>query len=291
MGGAALTGSGEERPSLPSGPFGMLCFGFLAISLVSGGALSVHYDPAAPLASLERIVGDIPLGWFLRTLHGWSSFACLGTLVVHVGSVLWKKTERSLSPGVWWRSVALIPLLGLALLGGFVLKGDAEARAAADVGQGLLRSLPMVGSSLSLLLFGANRGSLGVVALHHAGSISILLLLFTVEHASRVWPGGRPITLAALLSGAAAGLLPLPLGSLSPSSGVLLGPWALLGLQGMLLDLPPFIGWLVPALLVVLLGLVRGVPGRWRTLAVVMLVGLSGLWIAWTVRLLVAARS
>jgi ubiquinol-cytochrome c reductase cytochrome b subunit len=291
MGGAALTGSGEERPPIPSGPFGLLCFGFLGISLVSGGALAVHYDPAAPLASLERIVGGIPLGWFLRTLHGWSSFACLGALIVHVGAVLWKKTETSLSPGVWWRSVALVPLVGLALFGGFVMKGDAEARAAADVGQGLLRSLPIVGSSLTMLLFGANRGSLGVVALHHAGTISILLLLFTIEHAGRVWPGGRPITLAALLSGAAAGLLPLPLGSLSPSAGILLGPWALVGLQGMLLDLPTIFGWLVPALLVLVLGSVRGAPGRWRTLAVMSLVGLSGLWIAWTVRLLMAARS
>jgi hypothetical protein len=70
----------------------------------------------------------------------------------------------------------------------------------------------------------------------------------------------------------------------------LLGPWSLLGLQGALEVLPPWIGWLAPLELVVLLGLLRWAKGRLRNV----LLALVGLWLAeyafFTVRVLVAAR-
>jgi hypothetical protein len=278
-----------EGPARPAGNFGKLAYGFLAVSLLSGAALVPRYDPASPLPSLETIAGAVPLGWFLRALHAWSSFALLGTTLVHVAQVVWRRTEGQLGRGAWWRAVLLAPLLLVAVLGGFLLRGDAEAKAAGDVWRGMTAAVPFAGPGMAALVLGAARESLGAVALHHAGTVSILVILFTVEHARLVWPGARPAILAALVSAGAAGLLPLPLGPPPPGHGVLLGPWALLGLQGMLVDLPAAAGWIVPLAAVALLGSLRSSGGRVRTAILASLALLALGWSAFTVRILVLA--
>ncbi len=283
-----LSAAGEE-PSRPSGNFGKLSFGFLVVSLLSGAALVPVYDPSAPLASLERIVGGIPWGSFFRALHAYSSFALLLAILVHLGQVAWKRTERQLSAGAWWRSVATLPLIVLALLGGFVLRGDAEARAAAAVWRGLADSIPVIGRVLSVLFLGSSPESVGAVALHHAGSVSILVLLFTIEHGGKTWPGSRPAILAALVSICAAGLFVLPLGAPPPGHGLLLGPWALIGLQGALVDLPTAFGWIAPLLFVVLVGAVRGGTGRVRTALLGALAVGALSYLGFTARMLVLA--
>ena len=273
----------------PAGNFGKLSFGFLAVSLVSGAALVPHYDPAAPLASLETIVGAVPFDSFLRALHAWSSYGLLLAAIVHAAEVARRRTEGQLGRGVWWRAVATTPLLVLALLGGFVLRGDAEAKAAGEVWRGLTASVPLAGPSLALLLLGP-AGSVGAIALHHAGTISLLLLVLTIEHARLVWPGGRPTVLAALVSVAAAGLLALPLGPPPPGRGLLLGPWPLLGLQGMLVDLPAWVGWTLPLLAVALLGALRELSGRRRGAVLALLGTIALAWVGFTARILLLSR-
>ena len=284
---ADLSGAAEASPR-PSGNSGKLAFAFLAVSVLTGAALVPHYDPALPLASLEAIVGAVPLGSFLRALHAWSSFALAALALVHLVEVAWKRTEGQLGRGAWWRAALLAPLLGIALLGGFVLRGDAEAKAAGEVWRGLTLSVPLAGPALAALTLGP-AGSLGAVALHHVGTVSILLLVLTIEHARLAWPGGRPATLAALVSVAAAGLLALPLGPPPPGHGVLLGPWVLLGLQGMLVDLPVAFGWGVPLVLFLLVGALRDSSGKWRLGVLLLLGAIGATWIAFTVRILLLA--
>ena len=82
------------------------------------------------------------------------------------------------------------------------------------------------------------------------------------------------MVLAGLLCLGLAGLIAVPLGppALGTRGGLLPGPWYMLGLQGMLLDLPVAAGWLAPAGFVGLLGLVRGrTPSgrRWLLVAIV----------------------
>ena len=287
----ALTGAPAVRAGPPSGGFGRLSFGFLAVSVVSGVALVPFYSPAGSWDSLERIQGGIAWGFFLRALHAYASFAVLVTAGLHLAQVVLKRTERQLPAGVWWRSVLLLPVTVAALLGGFVLRGDAEAVAALSIWRRLLESLPVAGAEAARLLLGSTPGDLGPAALHHAGTFTILLWFLTAEHAGRLLPDTRGTALAGLVSAALAGAVPLPLGappSVSPAH--LLGPWSLLGLQGALEVLPPWIGWLAPLELVVLLGLLRWAKGRSRKV----LLGLVGLWLAeyafFTVRVLLAAR-
>lgn len=288
----ALTEPPALRTGPPSGGFGRLSFGFLAVSVLSGAALVPFYSPTGAWGSLERIQGGIAWGFFLRALHAYASFAVLATCALHLVQVLVARTERQLPAGVWWRSVLLLPVTIGALLGGFVLRGDAEAVAALSIWRRVLETLPIAGAEIARLVLGSAAGDLGPAALHHAGTFTLLLWFLTAEHAGRLLPDVRGTVLAGLVSAAFAGVVPLPLGA-PPSSAPahLLGPWSLLGLQGALEVLPRWIGWLAPLELVVMLGLLRWAGGRARAV----LLALVALWVAeyafFTVRVLLAARS
>ncbi len=295
MGDAALTEAPAGGARSSSGDLGRLAFGFLAVSALSGLALVPFFSPAHALESLERLHGGMPWGFFLRALHAYSSFGLLVTALAHLVQVLARRTERQLSAGAWWRSVLLLPLTLLALLSGFVLRGDAAAAEALPVWSRIAETVPLIGPELQRLLLGVIPGDLGAISLHHAGTLTLLLWLITAEHGRRLVPDARSLVLAGLVSASLAGTVPLPLG---PPPGafsggaarVLLGPWYLLGLQGALVDLPVPSAWLAPLLLVLLLGFVRHAD-RARRLVVVLLAGWVAAYAAFTVRILLLARN
>ena len=270
---------------------GRLTFGLLAVAVLSGLALAPFWSAGRPLESLEALNGATPWGFFLRGVHVWSSWGFLVGTLAHLVEVLWRRTEDRLSPGVWWRSVALLPVSVLALLGGFLMRGDAEAQAALAVWREISASVPLAGRPLGALLLGVPGSDLAPVALHHAGTFTLLAWLLTAEHGRSLAPDVRSTALAALGSFAAAGLVPVSLGpATAPAGALLLGPWYLLGLQGALLRLPVAAGWLLPALLVAAVGLVRHAGGRARTALLAFAAAWGVGYLAFTVRLLLAAR-
>lgn len=300
MGRASLTESvlPEAPPAkiVPSGNLGRLAFGFLAVCVVSGFSLIPFYSPSRALDSLERLQGGLPWGFFLRSFHAFSAFGLLLAAAGHLIQVLAARTERQLSVPAWWRSMLLLPFLVAALLGGFVLRGDAEAAAALSVWRHILEGVPLFGAQAARLLLGAGLNDLGAAALHHAGTLTLLLWLLTSAHGDRLLPDRRSTILAGLVSAAFAGAVPLALGpapgaALPAAQGrLLLGPWSLLGLQGALVDLPVAVGWLGPLALVLILGLLRHARHGARTF----LMTLAAAWVAadlvFTVRLLLLAR-
>ncbi len=286
-----LTDAPAPGAGAPSGGFGRLSFGFLAVSVVSGVLLVPFYSPAAAWESLERIQGGLAWGFFLRAVHAYASFGVFVATAAHVVQVLAARTERQLPAGVWWRSVLLLPVTVAALLGGFVLRGDAEAVAALAIWRRILEALPLAGAEIARLFLGSVPGDLGAVALHHAGTLALLLWLVTAEHGARLVPDNRGTVLAALVSFALAGAVPLPLGAPPTAAPAhLLGPWSLLGLQGALVHLPPAAGWLLPTAFVILLGLVRQLEGRARQAVLASLAATCAAYAFFTVRVLLSAR-
>ena len=286
-----LTDVFAPRAGPPSGGFGRLSFGFLGVSVLSGVLLVPFYSPTAAWECLEKIQGGLAWGFFLRAMHAYSSFAVLVTMALHVVQVLAAKTERKLPAGVWWRSVLLLPVTIAALLGGFVLRGDAEAVAALAIWKRIFESLPFAGAELSRLFLGAVPGDLGAVALHHAGTLTLLLWLFTAEHGGRLLPDVRGTVLAALVSLALAGTVPLPMGAPPAAAPAhLLGPWSLLGLQGALSCLPPAAGWLLPLGFFLLLGLARHVEGRIRLILFAALAASCAAYAFFTVRVMLSSK-
>ncbi len=270
---------------------GRLTYGLLAVAVLSGLALAPFWSAARPLESLEALNGATPWGFFLRGVHALSAWGFLAGTLAHLVEVLWKRTDTRLAPAVWWRSVALLPVAVLALLGGFLMRGDAEAQAALAVWREVSASVPLAGRALAALLLGVPGSDLAPVALHHAGTFTLLAWLLTAEHGRALAPDLRSTVLAALGSFAAAGLLPVSLGpATAPDGALLLGPWYLLGLQGALLHLPAAAGWVLPLVLLLAVGLVRHTGGRPRTALLALAAAGSAGYLALTARLLLLAR-
>ena len=271
---------------------GRLTFGLLAVAVLSGLALAPFWSAARPLESLEALNGATPWGFFLRGVHAISSWGFLAGTLAHLVEVLVKGAERKLFPAVWWRSVLLLPVSVLALLGGFLMRGDAEAQAALAVAREISVTIPVLGGGLAALFLGVPGGDLAAVALHHAGTFTLLAWLLTAEHGRALAPDLRSTVLAALGSLAVAGVVPVPLGpATAPDGALLLGPWYLLGLQGTLLHLPAAAGWLLPLALLLLVGATRHVEGRARAALLAFAAAWGAAYLAFTVRLLlVAAR-
>ncbi|MBI5488343.1 MAG: cytochrome b N-terminal domain-containing protein [Deltaproteobacteria bacterium] len=267
---------------------GDLALGFLAVTVLSGVALAPLYRPEAALESVEAIEAGLPWAWLLRAVHGFAALGFLLATVAHLVDAVRAGGRERLPAGPWWRSTLLLPLAVLAMLGGFVLRGDAESLAALAVWRGVLETIPLLGAPLATLLLGPPGAGFGAVTAHHAGTFSLLLWLIAADHGRRMWPTGRSWAVALLSSAAIAGVVPLPLGPAEPTGVGLLGPWYLLGLQGMLLDLPPATAWLVPVFLAGGVGALAHVQGRARTATLAALGALLAAWVGWTVRLLLA---
>ncbi|OIP36799.1 MAG: hypothetical protein AUK47_14640 [Deltaproteobacteria bacterium CG2_30_63_29] len=241
---------------LKSGVFGRLALGFLALSTLSGLALVPTYDPAAPYASLEAITAGLPWAWFMRALHWFTSQALLVTTALHLLEVVLAKRERRLEPGPWWRASASLVLIVLALFSGFLMRGDLEAVSASRIASAISLSLPWLGASLRGFLFGGEHPTVGVIAMHHAGTFTVLLWIVTYEHGGRALPDARSVVLAGASALVFAALATLPLGPApnEVAAEPLLGPWYFLGLQGMVRDLPPLSVWLLGAAMMASLG-------------------------------------
>ncbi len=269
--------------------FGRLTLGFLAVTLISGIALIPHYDPGAPLASVEAIDGGVSWGWLLRGIHGFAAHGLTILTIAHLVEVVLRRREGELATGVWWRSVLTVPLVVAAMLTGFVMRGDAEGLAALQVWRGIVGSIPLVGDGLADFLLGSGDNAMAVVALHHVGTFTLLAWWFAAEHGRRLAPDLRAAVLACLITVTLAGLAPLGLGPAAAEPGELVtGPWYLLGLQGALLDLPPAVGWLAPLLVVVAIGGLRHYRARGRAIALTLLAAVTVIYLGFTVRLLAA---
>ena len=236
----------------------------LALVVASGVALVPFYAPERPLQSLEGVAAGVPWAWWLRGVHWFAALGLLLCTVGHLVETVWARAWARMPAGAWWRAVLLLPLLVAAMLGGFALRGDAEAVAALSVWRGVVASIPGSGADLATLLLGPAGGGLGAVALHHAGTFTIGFAAIASEHVRRPWPEVRAFAIAALVVAVAAALIPVGLGAAVVGPGGLIGPWYLLGVQGALLDLPVEAGWIGPLLPVVALGMLRHAGERAR---------------------------
>ena len=185
---------------------GQLAFAALTVVTFSGILLGVLYDPGAPLASTEAIQGAIAYGWLLRAAHVLSAQLFVVTLLLHTLDHVWARSYRQQTAGAWWRLV-LAGGLGMgAMFTGFLLRGDAEARAAHSIAGSLLGSIPGVGGDLSRFLLGEPDQPLQAALLHHVATFTLSPWLLAIEHARRAW-AGLLVTLVVLAGVTALALL------------------------------------------------------------------------------------
>lgn len=213
----------------------------LLLAIASGVPLAIPFELRDPWGSVAGMLLANPWAAWFRNLHFWSAQAFLVLTGLHAFDTVRRRQELRLREGPWLRVALSTPALGLLMLTGFLLRGDPDAQQA-------LR-----------LLANPLMPSLELAYVHHAATLTVLVLLVAVEHGRVLTPRGFPLV---------AGAVALVSLFLSPGlheglDPVVKGPWYFVGLQELLHHAPQPL-WLVPlaALPLALLAGLRWMPDR-----------------------------
>jgi ActR/RegA family two-component response regulator len=213
------------------GTLGDLATAAFVVAAASGVVLAVPFDPANAYGSIAAMLLANPAASFFRNAHYWAGQACLVLTLLHVWDHLRARTEGRVGTGGWLRLAFTLPLLAFIMLSGFVLRGDPEGRQALRILTEGTSQVPWIGPLLATLVFGTSE-RLDLVYVQHAATATMVVWLFIIEHARRVWPRANAFFAVTVVT-IAASLLATP-GLHDGFDPVLKGPWYFLGLQELL---------------------------------------------------------
>ncbi|WP_058187157.1 cytochrome b N-terminal domain-containing protein [Terracidiphilus gabretensis] len=169
--------------------FGSASFVLLMLQIVTGILLGLVYAPSAAHAwdSLQVLNHDLPLGWFLRAMHGWGSNFMVAVVLIHMAQVFLFGAHKYPRELTWVLGVfMLLMTLGMAFTGQ-VLRFDQDSYWGLGIGASIMGRVPFIGGPLVHLMLGGpmiNGATLTRFFALHVFVIPGTLLAFTAMH---VW--------------------------------------------------------------------------------------------------------
>ena len=136
--------------------FGSAAFTLFFLQIFTGILLALVYVPSAGEAwnSLNILNHQIPLGWFLRAMHGWGSNFMVAIVLIHMAQVFLFGAYKFPRELTWILGVFLLLMtLGMAFTGQ-VLRFDQDAYWGLGIGASIVSRVPFVGGGLVHLLLG-----------------------------------------------------------------------------------------------------------------------------------------
>ena len=136
--------------------FGVLSMLVLAIQIVSGIFLTMHYKPDAALAfgSVEFIMRDVPGGWLIRYIHSTGGSAFFVVVYLHMFRALLYGSYKEPRELVWIFGVLIyLALMAEAFLG-YLLPWGQMSFWGAQVIVNLFAVVPFIGPDLALWIRG-----------------------------------------------------------------------------------------------------------------------------------------
>jgi len=136
--------------------FGSATLVAFVLQVVTGIGLATVYAPSAndAWASLQALDYDVPLGWFLRALHGWGSNFMVALVVVHMIQVFLFGAYKYPRELTWTVGVFLLLVtLGMAFTGQ-IMRFDQDAYWGLGIGAAIMGRVPVLGPYLVHLLLG-----------------------------------------------------------------------------------------------------------------------------------------
>jgi ubiquinol-cytochrome c reductase cytochrome b subunit len=136
--------------------FGSATLVAFVLQVVTGICLATVYAPSANDAwtSLERLNHEIPLGWFLRALHGWGSNFMVALVVMHMVQVFLFGAHKYPRELTWMVGVVLLLMtLGMAFTGQ-IMRFDQDAYWGLGIGASIAGRVPFIGRPLVHLILG-----------------------------------------------------------------------------------------------------------------------------------------
>lgn len=136
--------------------FGFLAFICLAIQIVTGVFLAIHYTPHVELAfySVEHIMRDVNYGWLLRYAHANGASIFFIVVYVHIFRGLYYGSYTAPRYITWVLGVVIFLLIMATAFIGYVLPWGQISLWGATVITNLVSAIPLVGSSIVTWLWG-----------------------------------------------------------------------------------------------------------------------------------------
>src|SRR5271167_861574 len=136
--------------------FGSAAFVVFLLQIVTGILLALIYVPSAGEAwgSLQMLNHNVPLGWYIRALHGWGSNFMVAIVLIHMVQVFLFGAYKFPRELTWVVGVLLLLVtLGMAFTGQ-VLRFDQDAYWGLGIGASIASHVPVIGPYAVNLMLG-----------------------------------------------------------------------------------------------------------------------------------------
>jgi menaquinol-cytochrome c reductase cytochrome b subunit len=131
--------------------FGGMVFILIVFQLITGIFLSFYYvpdatgNPAPAYTSVQYLMNNVYLGWLIRGIHFWSSNLLIVMVVLHMSRVFWTGSYRAPRELNWMVGVAMMFIILVFSLTGYLLPWDTKAYWASSVTIKVAGSPPPIG--------------------------------------------------------------------------------------------------------------------------------------------------
>src|SRR5499433_2676563 len=136
--------------------FGSAALVVFVLQIVTGILLALIYVPSAAEAwnSLQSLNHDVPLGWFIRALHGWGSNFMVAIVLIHMVQVFLFGAYKYPRELTWIVGVfLLLATLGMAFTGQ-IMRFDQDAYWGLGIGASIASRVPVAGPVIVSLMLG-----------------------------------------------------------------------------------------------------------------------------------------
>ncbi len=136
--------------------FGFLALICLAIQIVTGIVLAMHYAANAAVAfdSTEHIMRNVNWGWLMRYAHANGAAAFFVVIYIHIFRGFYYGSYKAPREMVWLLGVAIFLLMMATAFMGYVLPWGQMSFWGAKVITGLFGAIPLVGEPIQQWLLG-----------------------------------------------------------------------------------------------------------------------------------------
>jgi len=169
--------------------FGAVTLVLLLLQVASGVMLLMYYRPSVEHAhgSVATIMGEIPFGELVRSVHLWAGDLFVVFLVAHVFAAMIKRAYTRPREILWWTGAALFVLCIMTALTGHLLPWTDSAYAAARVSSELAGRVPVVGGFLKVFLRGGEELTGGSLSRFYGFHVALLPAAITLLVVAHLW--------------------------------------------------------------------------------------------------------
>jgi ubiquinol-cytochrome c reductase cytochrome b subunit len=136
--------------------FGAILTFMLAVQIVTGIVLAMHYAPNAALAldSTESIMRDVNYGWLIRYLHSNGASLFFFAVYIHIFRGMYYGSYKAPREVLWIIGVLIFLTMMATAFMGYVLPWGQMSFWAATVITNLFSAIPLVGTTVTTWLWG-----------------------------------------------------------------------------------------------------------------------------------------